>query len=327
MFFRVRRRSGHGLYHAGEVGGLSFDGQGICGQGVFLNLIYVGLYAVGERQDKGYADDAYAAGEGREQGAGLLGLEVVKGEGQGGGEGHAGLFLAFVLTGRLHALGVERVAVAHYLAVEQLHYARGIALRKVGVVRDHDHQLVGGYLLEQFHYLHAGLAVKRAGGLVGKQYVGVVYKRAGYGHTLHLAAGHLVRLLVYLVAETHALEDLYCTFPALFAVNAGDGQRKLDVCQYALVRDEVIGLKDETDCVVAVGVPVAVLVLLGGAPVYDQITVSVLVKAADDVQKRSFTAARGPEYGHKFALAEADAHAAQRVDSHVAGNVVLAYIF
>ena len=82
--------------------------RGYVGQGVFLNLIYVGLYAVGERQDKGYADDAYAAGEGREQVRAFLVLRLLKERDRAVAKDMPGLFLAFVLTGRLHALGVER---------------------------------------------------------------------------------------------------------------------------------------------------------------------------------------------------------------------------
>ena len=76
-------------------------------------------------------------------------------------------------------------------------------------MRDHDDELVLGDLLEQLHYLHAGLGVKRAGRLVGKEDIGVVDERAGYGDALHLASGHLVRLLVQLVAQPDFFEHFH----------------------------------------------------------------------------------------------------------------------
>ena len=56
------------------------------------------------------------------------------------------------------------------------------------------------------HHLHARLAVERAGRLVGEQNVRIVDERPRDGDALHLAAGHLVRLFVELVAKAHALK-------------------------------------------------------------------------------------------------------------------------
>ncbi len=70
------------------------------------------------------------------------------------------------------------------------------------------------------------------------------------------------------------------------------------------MRDEVVALEDETDRVIAVGVPVAVLVILRRAAVDDEVAVGVAVKAANDVQKRRLATTRRPQNGDKLVLAE-----------------------
>ena len=51
------------------------------------------------------------------------------------------------------------------------------------------------------------------------------------------------------------------------------------------MRDQVVALKNETDRMVAVGVPVSVLVFLRGRAVYNKIAVRVLIKSADDIEQ------------------------------------------
>ena len=63
-------------------------------------------------------------------------------------------------------------------------------------MRDHDDELIFGYLLEYLHYLHAGVRVERTGWFVGEQNIGVVDQSSCNGDALHLTAGHLVGLLV-----------------------------------------------------------------------------------------------------------------------------------
>ena len=94
---------------------------------------------------------------------------------------------------------------------------------------DHYDELIFGDVLEYLHYLHARLGVKRAGRLVGKQNVGIVDEGAGYCDALHLAARHLVRLFVKLVAEPDHFKRFGRSAAALRAVYARKRQRKLDV--------------------------------------------------------------------------------------------------
>ena len=96
-------------------------------------------------------------------------------------------------------------------------------------MRDHDDELILGYLLEDIHDLHGGLGVERAGRLVGKQDIRIVHKRAGDGDALHLAAGHLVWLLVELIAETDLSERFGRPRLSFRRCDARERQRKLDI--------------------------------------------------------------------------------------------------
>ena len=133
-------------------------------------------------------------------------------------------------------LRLERRGVGDDLPVEQADGAGGVAFGQLGVVRDHDDELLVRDLLQDVHDLDGGLGVERAGRLVGQQDLGVVDKGAGNGHALHLATGHLVRALVELVAEADLLQRLRGA-PAPFGLaDAGERQRQLDILQHGLVR-------------------------------------------------------------------------------------------
>ena len=136
---------------------------------------------------------------------------------------------------------------------------------------DHDDEPVAGDLRQQVHDLHRGGGVQRPGGLVGQDDLGVVDQGAGDGHALHLPAGQLGGALADVIGQPHPLQRLQGAVAALGARNAGQGQGELDIGQDALVVDEVVGLEDEVDAVVVVGVLVPVAEVLGGDPVDDQV--------------------------------------------------------
>lgn len=77
----------------------------------------------------------------------------------------------------------------------------------------------------------------------------------------------------------------------LGARDARQGQGQLDVRQHGLVRDQVVGLEDEADAVVAVGVPVAGLVVLRRNAVDDEVAALEAVEAANDVEHRRLAGA------------------------------------
>ena len=190
-------------------------------------------------------------------------------------------------------------------------------------MRDHDDEAVFGDLFQDLHHLHARLAVERAGRLVGEQNVRIVDERPRDGDALHLAARHLVRLFVELIAEANALKRPDRALAALALAHARERERQLHVAQHRLVRDQIIALEDEADGVVAVAVPVGVGKVLRRFAIDDKVAARVLIQPADNVQKRRLAAARMAEDGDKLALAEVEAHAPQRMDGSIARLIIL----
>ena len=226
----------------------------------------------------------------------------------------------------MHVLGggLEGVGVGRDDAVREVHDAICVLLRKFRVVRNHDDQTIVGDLGEQVHDLNARFGIERAGGLVCQQDLGVVDKRAGDGDALHLTAGKLAGALVDVVAEADLLQRLDGTLLALLRGDAGKRQGELDVGEYALMGDEVVALEHEADAVVAVGVPIAVFVLVGGHAVDDHVARVVMIEAADDVEQRGLARAGRTEDGYELVVAEGDGNVVEGFLREVARSVGLA---
>ncbi len=96
-------------------------------------------------------------------------------------------------------------------------------------MRDHDDKLILGYLLENIHYLHGGIGVQRAGRLIRQKYIRVVHEGARNGDALHLPAGHLVGLFIYLLSKADLFKRVYRACPAFSRGDAGKRQRKLNI--------------------------------------------------------------------------------------------------
>ena len=92
---------------------------------------------------------------------------------------------------------------------------------------------------------------------------------------------------------------------------ARERQGQLHVGQHRLVGDQVVALEHKAHGVVAVGVPVAVLEVLGGASANGEVAAGVLIQAADDVQKGGFPTAGMAQDGDEFVFTERDGQAPQ----------------
>ena len=147
--------------------------------------------------------------------------------------------------------------------------------------------------------------------------------RARDGDTLHLAARHLRGLLVDVVLQADAFKGIEGTLAALGAGDTGQGEGQLDVGQDALVRDQVVGLEDEADAVVAVGVPVARLVVLRGDAVDDEVAALEAVEASDDVEHRRLAGARLAQNSDEFVVTERHRDLVERHLHQVGGLVGL----
>ena len=92
------------------------------------------------------------------------------------------------------------------------------------------------------------------------------------------------------------------------------------------MRDKVVALEDEAHAMIAVGVPVAIGVFLGGNAVDYQDALVVVVKAADDVEHGGLARTRGAQNSGEFVVAERDGDAVQGRLREIAGGVRLADI-
>ena len=190
-------------------------------------------------------------------------------------------------------------------------------------MRDHDDEAVAGHVAQQVHDLHAGCGVEGTGRFVGQQNLGVVDEGARDGDTLHLAARHLRGLLVDVVLQADAFKGIEGALAALGAGDTGQGEGQLDVGQDTLVWDQVVGLEDEADAVVAVGVPVAGLVVLRRNTVDDEVAALEAVEAADDVEHRRLAGAGLAQHGHKLVVAERHGDLVERHLHEVGGLIGL----
>ena len=126
-----------------------------------------------------------------------------------------------------------------------------------------------------------------------------------------------------LVFKSDLVERVESHLPALIAGYAADRERQFDVLKDRLVRDQVVGLKDKADSVVAVGVPVAVPVFFGRYAVDDQVAAVVAVQSADDIEKCGLARSAWTENGHKLIIPQIEGDIIERGLLKTAGDVFL----
>ena len=78
------------------------------------------------------------------------------------------------------------------------------------------------------------------------------------------------------------------------------------------MRNEVIALEHKADAVVAIGIPIAIVKVLGRDVIDQQVARVKVVESADNVEHRSFARARGTQNGHELVIAKSQAHVIER---------------
>ena len=130
-----------------------------------------------------------------------------------------------------------------------------------------------------------------------------------------------------MLLQSDFLERFCRAAGTLTRADAADGERQLYVLEHRLVGDQVVALKDETDGVIAVGVPVAVGIPLGTDAVDDQITLIITIQAADNIQHGRLTGAALSEDRDKFVITQAQRNALERLLHQISGFIYLSYAF
>ena len=131
-----------------------------------------------------------------------------------------------------------------------------IARRIVGDVRimghEDDGSARGVEFLEEDENLERRTCVEVSGCLVSKNDGRIVNQSTGNGYTLHLSAGHLVRLMIESLAEAHSLQRLNGTLLALLGTNRSViHQWQLNILHTRGLLQKVIVLEDEAYLTVA----------------------------------------------------------------------------
>ena len=197
-------------------------------------------------------------------------------------------------------------------------------LGDVGLVGDEDDGVaLGVEIVEEGHDLVAGLGVEVSGGLVGEDDGGVVDEGAGDGDALALAAGELVGLVHHAGAEVDALEHGLGAGDALGGGGAVVDEGQLDVVQRGGAGEQVEGLEDEADLLVADAGELVVVELGDVVAVEPVLALGGRVEAADEVHQRGFAGAGGAHDGDVLVVADAEVDAAEGVDLLVAHLVGL----
>ena len=207
---------------------------------------------------------------------------------------------------------IKGVGIVGNLAVRQVDDARGVLVRQLRIMRDHNNQTVARHVLEQVHDLHGRCGIQSAGRLVGQHNLGIVDQSTGDGHALHLSARKLARALVNVLAQADFLQRLARTLAALGMPHARERERQLHVFQNGLMQNEVIALEHKADAVVAIGVPIAVVKVLSRNTVDQQVARVKVVESADNVEHRGFTRTRGTQNGHELVVAKRQAYVVER---------------
>src|SRR5712692_6497236 len=141
--------------------------------------------------------------------------------------------------------------VFFYFAVADVDDAVGVERYVVLMGDQHDGVALAVQALERRHDLVAGGAVEVAGGLVGQQDGGVVHQGASDGHALALAAGELVGLVIHAVLEIDVGQGLLGSLDARLGRSAAVNQRQLDVVERCGARQQVEGLENKPNFLVA----------------------------------------------------------------------------
>ena len=115
-----------------------------------------------------------------------------------------------------------------------------------------------------------------------------------------------------MLAQADFLQRLARTLAALGMLHARERERQLHVFQNGLMRNEVIALEHKADAVVAIGIPIAIVKVLGRDAVDEQVAGIEMIKSTDNVEHRGFTRARGAQNGHELVIPKRQAYAVER---------------
>ena len=150
---RIVIRSPLSAHHGRQVVVLLGNGERVARKRILLDLFDVAVYTVGQRQNRRDTDNANRPRKGRHGRTALFGHKISGRKPQRRHKAHRGFARRLSLATR-GLCYIKEVGIVGDLAVRQIDDARGVPVRQLGIVRDHDDQTVTRHVLEQIHDLH-----------------------------------------------------------------------------------------------------------------------------------------------------------------------------
>ena len=184
----------------------------------------------------------------------------------------------------------------------------------MGIVRHHDDGLAE--LLVQArqdgeHFLRRGrIQIPRR--LVGQNQSGIGDNRSGDRDALLLAAGKLPRIVVHPVAQADQLQRRGRVLHPLLLLQMRQRQGQLHVLHRRQHRNQIEGLENESDILVAPVRDLAVAELAQIVPEHADLAAGRGIHRRDQVQQSGFTGAGRPHERHELALLDIDIHFFER---------------
>ena len=122
-----------------------------------------------------------------------------------------------------------------------------------GIVGYHDDGLAkfAVQILEEFHDFGPGFAVQRAGRFIGDQDGWVVDQGARDCHSLLLAAGEFVRVMVHPFLQTHQFKRAFGFLFAFMGAQSGIAEWQEYIVECAGAREQVELLENKTNFMIA----------------------------------------------------------------------------
>ena len=155
----------------------------------------------------------------------------------------------------------------------------------------------------------------------------MVHERSRDRDSLHLSAGELGGLFMHLLPQSDAFQLFLRPLSSLPAAASRQRHRKLDIAPQGLMRNQIIALKNKTDRVVAIGIPVTALIGAGRDAVDEQLTAVAVIQAADNIEQRRLSGAAGSQNRHELTFPERQRYAVQSLLDQRTCPVFFLYVF
>ena len=170
--------------------------------------------------------------------------------------------------------------------------------------------------VEQAHHQGFVHLIEIAGGLVGKDHVGLIDQRPRHAHALLLASGKLRRQMPQPVAQSHAAQRLRG-----FALirEAVEILRQHHVFKRRQIRNQVELLKDEADFLRAKAGQRVAGKRGDFLPVERHAPGGRCIEATEDIQQRAFAGAGRAHHGDPLAFFHCEGNVVERIERRTVG--------